>query len=282
MIRHIYIIYNPHSTGDGKANAKQLRNDISAADSDIQVRLLPTSHAGHAINIARDHAAPDTMIVSSSGDGGFHEVVNGVLTSDYPGTIVGLLPSGNANDHYHSQHTGDIVDRIKRSDVRTAPVLRLSWADQTLYAHSYAGLGLTADIGHTLTKASLNPLREAWIVIKGLLIRRSVRLIIDGKTRRYDSLVYAVAERMSKYLQTGASQAAPDEFAVIATPHRSLTWLLRHLLHRTQEPSDPTIATSASFTTIRHTRLQCDGEVTTIPAHTTVTITAKPILNEII
>lgn len=282
MLKRLYVIYNPNSTGSGKTNAQDLQKQLNKSLPKLTAELIPTKYAGHARELAQELAGPGVMIVSSSGDGGFHEVINGVLASKNPDTVVGLLPSGNANDHYHSRHSGGLIDRIRLGDVNPVPVLCLRWNDHNLYAHSYAGVGLTADIGQTLTKASLNPFTEAWIVIKGILLRRSVRLVIDGEKRRYDSLVYAVTDRMSKYLQTGAEKASSDEFAVLATPHRSFAWLLRHLLRRTQSPTDPTIVSGASFTTTRKTHLQCDGEIVTIPAHTTVKITARPILREII
>lgn len=282
MISRIYIIYNPKSTGPGRDNAMELKRQIYTKAPDIKVSLLPTTHPTHAVELARAHAGGSrTMIVSSSGDGGFHEVINGVLTSQYPDTIVGLLPSGNANDHYHSRTSGDLLDRIAEADAKIAPVLKIAWADQKMYAHSYAGLGFTAEIGNELNKVNLNLIREVVIVLSGLIRRRGIKIMVDGDLRHYDSLVFAVTGQMSKYIQTGAEQV-DNEMIVITAPRRSFGWLIAHLLRRTRPPDHPTSTQQATFTTIRRSLMQCDGEVITLPARTRVTVTVEQILHEII
>lgn len=68
----IAIIFNPNSTGDAPALAEQLKASLSgllpyAAD----IRLQPTNHAGHAVQLAREAAATGhVLVVSVSGDGG--------------------------------------------------------------------------------------------------------------------------------------------------------------------------------------------------------------------
>lgn len=283
MIQRVFIIYNPNSTGDGEANARAFSRKLEAASNKLAVRCIPTEYAHHAFELAKQYADANTMIISSSGDGGFHEVVNGVLTSKHPDSIVGLLPSGNANDHYNANHHGDTIKRIIANTYDTVDVLTLRWSDKTIYAHSYAGVGFTADIGKALNKTTLTPLREAWIVLVGIVKRRSVKLRCNSTMRRYDSLVAAVITRMSKYVKTGADDAVPDgKFSVLQTPYRSLGWLLLHLLRRTQAPVDPRIESRLSFETVRRTNLQCDGELYQLPAHTALTITAEHRLREII
>src|SRR4051812_48781666 len=109
----ISIIYNPKSTGASKANAfdlvKQLRHTPVAG----LVRVTPTFFPGHAETLAYDLARSGErpLVISSSGDGGYNEVVNGVLKAQTEGATptCGLLPSGNANDHYHNLHKKPII-----------------------------------------------------------------------------------------------------------------------------------------------------------------------------
>ncbi|WP_181037657.1 acylglycerol kinase family protein, partial [Arthrobacter sp. ZGTC412] len=86
----IVIIFNPNSTGDAPKLAEQLRSRLAdllpyAAD----IRLQPTAHAGHAVDLAREAArsARDVLVVSVSGDGGYNEVVNGVMHSGNPNAV---------------------------------------------------------------------------------------------------------------------------------------------------------------------------------------------------
>ncbi len=116
-ISTVWIIYNPNSTRDSKqraiAFARLLKKHGKSAS------CVPTKHAGHAKVLAKQFAEADSncAIFSSSGDGGYNEVINGVLLSASPKVTCGVLPAGNANDHYHALHRGKTTDRIQRVDV---------------------------------------------------------------------------------------------------------------------------------------------------------------------
>lgn len=275
MPKKVVVIYNPNSTGDALTNAQTFQSELTQIDRSIEIHLIPTEHAGHAREIAHFHAdGTQTMIVSSSGDGGFHEVINGVLSSDHPDTIVGVLPSGNANDHYETRHRDNLYERIADGVVETNDVLTLRWDDHTVYAHSYIGLGISADVGDTLTTVDVNPVREIWLVISHLLRRRTIHIERQDRRERYSSVIYAVIERMSKYFDTGAADSRkPGEFVVIRTRARTLTGILSHIIRRVGQSDEPTASASyEQFTTLHKTKFQCDGEVVIVPAHRTVTI----------
>lgn len=274
-MKHIYIIYNPNSTGDSQSNARQLQADLSKQSIDSE--LVGTERAGHAYQLAKDYSAADTMIVSSSGDGGFNEVVNGVLSSKHPDTVVGLLPSGSANDHYSARHRPGTVDRIISHDIATSDVLKITWGDEVRYAHSYIGLGLSADIGQQLTKHDLNPLLESWLVIRNLFRRRPVRLLIDGRKRRFDSYVCSVVPRMAKYLNLPDDNQRPDgQFTIIVSRTGSFARLIRHLLRLSVSSPEVPNASKINFTVLSKTNLQLDGEVVQLPAASSVTVQCLP------
>lgn len=270
-MKRVYIIYNPNSTGNGKQLAEKLRDELASQPKSPEFKLLKTAYAGHAAEYAKQYAGPDTMLISSSGDGGFNELVNGVLESDQPDTIVGVLPGGNANDHYESRKKDHLVERIIAGKYDESDVLRVSYGDKITYAHSYVGFGLTADIGRVLTKTDLNPVNEKFIVARGLLRRTPLKILVDGQPRRYDSLVFAVSQKMSKVIHTGERPAG--EFAIIRSPHRSLWSLISSLVRRSViEPDDTPTASQYKFTTTRVASMQRDGETSQIPARTVVTI----------
>lgn len=240
---------------------------------------MPTERAGHAEQLAREFASahPRGMVISSSGDGGYHEVINGVLTSAHPRVITGVLPSGNANDHYHFVHHGRTLTRIADGDTDEIDVLRVKFGRIVRYAHSYAGLGATPQIGEALTKAKLNPLRETWFVITSLVRVRPVVLRVGGVTRRYDSIIWSNTGRMSKYL-TLARDASIDDgmMEITRTKSASLWSLAAHFLRRAAKVVDEA-PQAEEFTCIvvRATSIQLDGEVYDIDAGNTLTITCE-------
>lgn len=278
-IHSIFILYNPNSTGPAKKNALELQELISN-NSSISCTLLETKHESHAIELAKEHAGAGIMIVSSSGDGGFHELINGVLQSNHATqTIVGLLASGNANDHYTTRHETDLLPRITKATATNMDILKITWGSKTYYAHSYVGLGITADIGKILTEKRPSLLTEPWLVIAGLIKRHPVRIVINGKRRRYDSFVCNLIGKMSKYLVTGEKHRPQDgTFDLMTQRHASLADLFRHLLRHVvrDDIKDAASFRSLTFTTTHRTLIQLDGEAYTIEPRSEVTVACLP------
>ncbi|MET0980076.1 MAG: diacylglycerol kinase family protein [Candidatus Saccharimonadales bacterium] len=276
-IKKIIIIYNPNSTGDGQANAEAFKKKITAA-SNIAVSLKPTEHAGHAEEIVQKLKNEDgTMVISSSGDGGYHEVVNGILSHGEQTNklIAGLLPSGNANDHYNDMHHGDTIKRIVDGDVQIIDVIKVTIGDWTRYAHSYAGIGLTPHIGEKLTAAKLNPINEIWLTIRHFFSFRPVKIKTDQGTQRYDSLIFSNVEKMSKYIVLSKNAKIDDgKFEVTGSKSGNFTELLKHIFKASTVglTDDATHLTTFSFTSSRPLAIQLDGEVFRFEAHANVTI----------
>ncbi len=280
-IKKIIILFNPNSTGNSEQNARDFAKLLNNA-SEITTVVKPTKHAGHAESIAKELSdAANTMLVSSSGDGGYHELINGILARkdsvDQP--IAGLLPSGNANDHYHAVHTDNTVQRIIDNKQKQIDVIKVSVHDWTRYAHSYVGLGITPHVGEKLTAAKLNPLTEAWLTVRHLFTSRPVKIRANGKVRRYDSLVFSNVPRMSKYITLSDTARIDDgRFEITGSRSGSITALVRHLFKATTVGlgDEAQQATSYTFTSLRPLALQLDGEVYHFDAGAEVTIDIAP------
>ena len=98
----VVLIFNPAKAGMA-TRIDDLQRDLATDLPGLPINLLPTEYAGHARDLARSVAAGGApLIVSVSGDGGYNEVVNGVM--DVPGSkaVCTVLPAGNANDHFRS------------------------------------------------------------------------------------------------------------------------------------------------------------------------------------
>lgn len=278
----ISIIYNPASTGPGHQHALALRRELRRRLPELRanIRIIATRRTSHAERLAYEAAmaSPDPLIIASGGDGTYHEVVNGAMLAQAEGArpVCGLLPGGNANDHYHSLHTQPLEEQVVSGKVRTIDLLRITIqaasGQQVRYAHSYCGFGLTAEIGRELNKFKLNPVREAVIVAKGLWRLRSKKVIIHGHDQTYTSLICSNVPRMSKVLRLSNRPRLGDgQFELVRVHGTRKSVLLRSLLRASLLGLRQTRRSSSfSFTTIKPLRLQIDGELYRLSGNTTV------------
>jgi diacylglycerol kinase (ATP) len=271
-INEVIVLYNPKSTGDSELNAKKFVKELRLADSTLAVTLKKTDYAGHGEKIATEQAKrkKTVLIVSSSGDGGYHELINGVLLSDADNVITSLLPSGNANDHHRAVDSGNLIEHIVSGKIQLIDVLKVTakidgkvWVR---YAHSYAGIGLTSVVGKELTKKKLNFFNEKWLVVEQLFLFRHVTIAVNGKKVRYSSLIFSNIDKMSKVIQLSKNNSMTDgKFEVNGTLYRSKLFLVSHLLKAvTIGMQDNSSRKSFEFYTIKKLLIQLDGEDFTI------------------
>lgn len=279
----VTIIFNPNSTGNGKALAKQLQADLQQQIPKLSVTITPTKYAGHAeklaYKLAKDSRRP--LIISASGDGGYHEIINGMLRANAAGAqaVAGLLPAGNANDHYHMMHDEDTIEAIRQAKVNDIDVLKLSSVVSgqpfERYAHSYIGIGLTPKVGQELNKQKLNAINEIGIVLRALFFLHPIKVIIDNHTRTYDSVIFSNIRKMSKVLAISETAKTDDGmFEVTAFKRRNKLSLISALLRAsTLGLRGSKKVSNYQFKTIKPLLVQLDGEIFTIDAQAEVTIT---------
>lgn len=170
----IFIIYNPKSTGDSAKNARELKKELSASHPKLVIELKKTEYAGHAEKLAYElsQASAKPLIISSSGDGGYNEVINGIVKAQLEGAYptCAVLASGNANDHSRTLQSDSLTNLIKAEKVRRIDLLKMTvknGSDSTeRYAHSYIGVGLTPTVAVELNKNDLSAIKELWIVLQ--------------------------------------------------------------------------------------------------------------------
>ncbi len=279
----IIIIYNPNSTGESVDNAKQLISELQKElPKTIKVRLLPTERAGHAEELALEtaklHKRP--LIISASGDGGYNEVVNGVLASDNPRAVVAVLASGNANDHDAAFGERTLLDRILKPNVQQIDAIKLAGTHDgktwMRFAHSYVGFGLTAYVGKKLTEADLNTFNEKWLVLKYMVLFRGVRLRMDskGNWKRYSSIVFSNIDRMSKVIKLAPESEIEDGRVEMYVLHSTaFARMALSLLFASTVGFRPTsqIKQQTMFSKVP-IEVQLDGEVTRLDAKKPITI----------
>ena len=280
----ITIIFNPNSTGDAPKLAGELQDELVPALPDTEVRLQPTEHAGHAVDLAQKAASvPHALVVSVSGDGGYNEVVNGVMASGSDDAVCAVLAAGNANDHSRVIGRKPLAEAIVEGQVRRIDLLRISMdapGSHPVYAHSYIGFGLTPVMAIDLEKGSKGAIKEMFSVVrtfskfKPFEIRQN-----DGKRRTFDSLVFANISQMAKYatLSEAGDHPADGKFEVITFPHMA-KWriLLTALRATTKGLGDQPSYTQYRFSTLDPMPYQIDGEVRSVETSTDITIDSIP------
>jgi diacylglycerol kinase family enzyme len=90
------VIYNPAA---GRGLARRLVERFRSTPG-FDAELRPTEGPGHGEELARVAAVQGFgTVVAAGGDGTVHEVANGVLRADTPGTVFAVWPVGSANDY---------------------------------------------------------------------------------------------------------------------------------------------------------------------------------------
>lgn len=278
----ITIIYNPNSTGNSEALAKETVAELHTALPGQTISLQPTKHAGHAETLAYDlsRESKRPLIISASGDGGYHEVVNGIMRAQMDGAqaTAGLLPAGNANDHHRNVHETNFVEAIEHGNEQIIDLLTCTGTVKgevySRYAHSYIGVGLTPKAGRELNKTQLNRIVEKWIALKAVVQLKPVQLIVNGKLRSYNSLTFSNIADMSKVLSLSDIASYTDgKFEITQLSGSGTLRLVRSLLRAiTVGLRSRKQASNFSFDTTEPTLIQLDGEIQTIDANTTVSI----------
>jgi diacylglycerol kinase (ATP) len=276
----IIVIFNPQSTGPAPQRAEELKDTLADRLPDVPLQLCPTERAGHARELAAHAAATGRpLIVSVSGDGGYNEVVDGVMHAGNPNAVCAVLAAGNANDHRRSTGEQPLVDAIVTGDVRHIDLLRLTVGSDsdahTRYAHSYIGMGLTPIVAIDLEKGGKGSFKEIVSVVRTFAKFRPFTIDVDpGGLRRLDSLLFANIDEMAKYA-TLSEDSRPDDgrFEIIALPHTAKWRILAVALKAATRGLGPQpTARHYRFTTVKPTPMQLDGEVIAVEAATSVSV----------
>jgi diacylglycerol kinase (ATP) len=276
----IVVIFNPQSTGPAAQRAKELEAALAERLPDTPLQLCPTERAGHARELAAKAAVTGRpLIVSVSGDGGYNEVVDGVMQTGNRDAVCAVMAAGNANDHRRSTGERPLVDAIVDGAVRRIDLLRLTIGNDsdahTRYAHSYIGMGLTPIVAIDLEKGGKGSFKEIVSVVRTFAKFRPFTIDVDpGGLRSLDSLLFANIDEMAKYA-TLSEDGRPDDgrFEVIALPHTAKWRILAVAFKAATRGLGPQpTARHYRFTTVKPTPMQLDGEVIALDAGTSVSV----------
>lgn len=278
----VTIIYNPKATGSGKRMAHELEQKILVVGPKLPIKVIPTEYAGHAEKLAYQAAkhGPRPLVISASGDGGYHEVVNGLMQAQKEGAhpTAGLLPAGNANDHYRNLHSNDIAKAVEEGTNSLIDVLKLeATVDKRpyiRYAHSYIGVGLNAEMAHRLNHMPHTFWKEIAMTMRLMTTAHHTEFIVGGKKQANYGLIFSNVPTMAKWF-TMARHARSDDglFEITRFKARSRARLiLKVLLAVAFGFNSAESVQKFNFKTVSQGPVQLDGEVVKIDADVPVSI----------
>lgn len=280
----IIIIYNPNSSsGKAEIRAQRLYRQLLRRKY-VHVTLKKTEYQNHAERIAYEltRKYKDPLLISVSGDGGYNEVINGAMLAynESRGNrkpICALLAAGNANDHRKAVAKRSLLRAIVDGKPEAVDILCLRFLKTQRYAHSYIGVGPTAEIGAELNREKLTRWKEIKIVTRNLINFRHFTILDRGRWRELDSLVFANIHRMSKVFKLNTETDLHDGlFNLFIIPKRTrfkfLFLLVKLIVFGAKNPPQLPLY---SFK-LKHPQLgHLDGEVMALPAQTDISVTVE-------
>lgn len=280
----IVVIFNPRSTGEAPRLAAELRADLADRMKEMPVVLCPTERAGHARELAADAAKTGSrLIISVSGDGGYNEVVDGVMRAGNKNVVCAVMAAGNANDHRRTTGRRPLVDAVVAGEVRHIDLLRLTVRTgpeaRTQYAHSYIGIGLTPVVAAELEKGGKGSWREIVSVVRTFMRFQPFTIELPGGERRsFDSLVFANITQMAKYATLSEGGQPNDGYFEVITLLHTTKWrvLGTAIAAATRGLGPQPTASHYCFTTIKPLSLQLDGELLVLDGGTPVRVDIAP------
>jgi diacylglycerol kinase family enzyme len=273
----VEIVFNPNSTGNASERAQELADALAERAPDLPVTLRPTEHAGHGREIARDAARDGRpLVVSVSGDGGYNDVVNGLMEAGADGAFAAVLAAGNANDHRRVTRERPLADAIVDGEVSRLDLLRMSVDDgrEPRYAHSYIGLGITPTVALELETGGKGSIREAISTIRSFARFRPFEIETEAGPERFDSVIFANIREMAKFAEL-SDEGRPDDgrFEVIVLRHTAKWRVLATAMRAAFRGLGPQpTAREYHFRTMDAMPVQVDGEVADFPRGVAVTV----------
>ena len=274
----IVLIYNPKSTNDAKSKAEDFK--FSLKKIGYTAKLSPTDHRGHAQEIAHSIVAKYVrpLIISVSGDGGYNEVINGVMDAQHKHPtckpVVAVIGAGNANDHKRlTRGETPLIKLIAKAKPKPLDLIKLSTKGVHRYAHSYIGLGITPEVGIELNKHELSFFKELGIVIRTFRNFKPFEVMIDGEKKKLGSLVFANVNGMAKVLKLSRHETLNDgKFDIVRLPYHGTGRLLLDMSLMAIRAKRAPTAQRYKFHSISRLPVQLDGEIEYIAAHSEVLV----------
>lgn len=288
----ISIIYNPIATGPAPESAKELRAALQKALPKTAVKLVETKYKYHAIELGQTLAIdPNALIIYTGGDGGYHELMNGVMKlPPKQRPIVAVNPAGNANDHHRAivGSDNDLTELILQYKIKFIDLLGVNIKHpkhgRQVYAHSYVGMGATGRVARSLDEDRQQGkrfvrIRQMGAIILELLADRSFPVQTDdGTLVHLKNIIATNAPEMAMILKVSKDSKITDgKFELVVTPAGSRRLFLRQVAKAVTAGLEPRGShTEYTFKLLGDVDGQIDGEVYHFAKDSVITLKSEP------
>ena len=276
----VELIFNPNSTGNARGRAEELHRELAERLPGLPVELRPTEHAGHGREIARAAARDGhPLVVSVSGDGGYNDVVNGLMDAGVDSACAAVSAAGNANDHRRVTRERPLADAIVAGEVSRLDLLRMTVDDGRDPLRA-----LLHRAGHHPDGRARAGDRRQRVDQRGhldnpdVLRFRPFQIETETGTESFDSVIFANIREMAKYAVL-SEEGRPDDgrFEVIILRHTAKWRVLATAVRAALFGLGPQpTAREYRFRTIDPMPVQIDGEVSELERDVRVTVEIMP------
>ena len=154
--KHILLLINPVAgTSVSRRFQKKLPDILSRLN--FKLKILTSEKAGDIEKLARENAAPETLIVVAGGDGTVREAALGLR---HTGAVMGILPTGSGNGF--ARHLGidmnpekALVELLTTSQIIEADMAQLN----EHFFINMAGIGFDGQVAKTFSEDGKRGLR---------------------------------------------------------------------------------------------------------------------------
>ena len=134
--RRVLLIRNPSSASSRPQTHRLERFVACLAEGRVHCDIRVTEYAGHALELARTHAAAFECVIAAGGDGTVHEVASGLIAGGSR-AVLAVAPFGRGNDIAQLAGVFGSVGRDDEAAIRaileprpvTLDTIRVTWRE---------------------------------------------------------------------------------------------------------------------------------------------------------
>ena len=134
--RRVLLIRNPSSASSRPQTDRLERFVACLAEGGVHCDIRVTEYAGHALELARTHAAAFECVIAAGGDGTVHEVASGLIAGGSR-AVLAVAPFGRGNDIAQLAGVFGSVGRDDEAAIRaileprpvTLDTIRVTWRE---------------------------------------------------------------------------------------------------------------------------------------------------------
>ena len=205
----ILLIYNPFA---GFKKSEKILPEVkeSLSKKDIHYDLILTKAKGHATQLVKEaDLSKYNAVISSGGDGTFHEVLNGYYQNK--GKVkppIGIIPNGTGNAFASELGLKKFeyekaIDIISKNSIKKIDIGYCETQNESFYFHNILGFGMVTDINQATNKyKKLGSISYTLATLEKILFLKTypLEIVLDGETIKQDNIFVEIAN--TKY--TGA------------------------------------------------------------------------------